>query len=365
MFRYVFALFLLLFFRYAQYDVLAYIMSSMVGHYMKPWPWTVAIVLTLLLVLVGHGTELVLKKRTIHHRLPYVVVGWGAAAITSAPFVSIYYQIGLLIVAVAVAGVMMWTDKFSQRSFSQKTYVALLQLILLCLFVGVGNGVTDLTHYELRTAQALQSDHPKGAYKVGEKSYTTSPRLFAMRCYLMATIHKHGLGNKVFEQMVPAGGGASCLLLPNDEEQRLLFPISNQEHLLGSARHVNETPLQYFKRCAWLAAFKGHRANNVAIDYYLSALLLERRLDLFAQEIDRFYSREVQQGKLPTYFAQALVLYQRSRTQPIVRYQDSGIEANFEDFSDMGDTISNRTIRCNTLRNSYGETYWWWYTYGI
>lgn len=365
MFRYVFALFLLLFFRYAQYDVLAYIMSSMVGHYMKPWPWTVAIVLTLLLVLVGHGTELVLKKHTIHHRLPYVVVGWGAVAITSAPFVSIYYQIGVLIAAVAVAGVMMWTDKFSQRSFSQKTYVALLQLILLCLFVGVGNGVTDLTHYELRTAQALQSDHPKGAYKVGEKSYTTSPRLFAMRCYLMATTHKHGLGNKVFEQMVPAGGGASCLLLPNDEEQRLLFPISNQEHLLGSARHVNETPLQYFKRCAWLAAFKGHRANNVAIDYYLSALLLERRLDLFAQEINRFYSHEVQQGKLPTYFAQALVLYQRSRTQPIVRYQDSGIEANFEDFSDMGDTISNRTIRCNTLRNSYGETYWWWYTYGI
>lgn len=49
----------------------------------------------------------------------------------------------------------MWTDKFSQRSFSQNTYVALLQLILLCLFVGVGNGVTDLTHYELRTAQAL------------------------------------------------------------------------------------------------------------------------------------------------------------------------------------------------------------------
>ena len=84
MFRYVFALFLLLFFRYAQYDVLAYIMSSMVGHYMKPWPWTVAIVLTLLLVLVGHGTELVLKKRTIHHRLPYVVVGWGAAAIEAA-----------------------------------------------------------------------------------------------------------------------------------------------------------------------------------------------------------------------------------------------------------------------------------------
>lgn len=124
----------------------------------------------------------------------------GAAAITSAPFVSLYYQIGLLIAAVAVAGVMMWTDKFSQRSFSQKTYVALLQLILLCLFVGVGNGVTDLTHYELRTAQALQSDHPKGAYKVGEKSYTTSPRLFAMRCYLMATTHKHGLGNKVFEQ---------------------------------------------------------------------------------------------------------------------------------------------------------------------
>ena len=85
MFRYVFALFLLLFFRYAQYDVLAYIMSSMVGHYMKPWPWTVAIVLTLLLVLVGHGAELVLKKRTIHHRLPYVVVGGGRQLLRVLP----------------------------------------------------------------------------------------------------------------------------------------------------------------------------------------------------------------------------------------------------------------------------------------
>lgn len=357
MFRYAFAFFLLLFFRYAQYDVLAYILSSMVGHYWVPWPWTVAIVLTLLLVLVGYGAESLLKKRAV------VLMGWLATAIISAPFVSIFYQIGLLIAAAIVAGIMMWTDKLSQRSFSQKTYVALLQLIILFLFIGIGNGVTDLTHYELRTAQALQSDTPKKAYKVGEKSYVTSPRLFAMRCYLMATTHKHGLGNKVFEQMVPAGGGASCLLLPNDEEQSLLFPVSYQERLLGSARHANETPLQYFKRCAWLAAFKGHQANNVAVDYYLSALLLERKLDLFAQEIARFYPREVKQGKLPTYFAQALVLYQRSHTHPIVRYQDSGIAANFEDFSDMSDTISNRTIRCNMLRNSYGETYWWWYTY--
>lgn len=364
MFRYAFGLFLLLFFRYAQYDVLAYMQSSVVGHYQAPWPWTVALVLTLLFVLVGHGIEVVLKKHTKHYRLPYVGLGWLAAAVTSAPFVSIYYQIGLLIVALVVAGVMICTDKLPQRAFSQKTYVALLQLILLFLLIGVGNGVTDLTHYELRTAQALQSNNPKQAYKVGEKAYAVSPRLFAMRSYLMATTQKRGLGNKVFEQMVPQGGGAACLLLPNDDQQRLLFPLSNQEQLLGSVRHAGETPLQYFKRCAWLAAFKGHKSNNVAVDYYLSALLLERKLDLFAQEVTRFYPREVEQGKLPTYFAQALVLYQRSRTQPVVRYRDSGVEANFEDFSDMGDSIPNRTIRSNMLRNSYGETYWWWFAYG-
>lgn len=364
MFRCLFGLYLLLYFRYAQSDVMAYLLSSMVGHYVKPWPWLTALLCFAVLIAVARGGELLLKRFTRHSQLSYVVVGWGAVALTSYPFATTTYQIGLFLAALVLGGIMIWLDKCPQRTFWQKLHTTMLRLLLLCLYVGAGSGASDLIHYELQTAQALRSKHPQQAYKVGEKSYVTSPRLFAMRCYLIATTHKHGLGNKIFEQMVPQKGGAACLLLPDDPCQRLLFPLSEQMRLLGSVRHQNEPPLQYFRRCAWLAAFKGHKENNAAVDYYLSALLLDRQLDLFAQEVTRLYPREVQQGKLPTYFAQAMVLYQRSRTQPVARYHDSSVEANFEDFSDMGDTIANRTIRCNTLRNSYGETYWWWYTYG-
>ena len=77
----------------------------------------------------------------------------------------------------------------------------------------------------------------------------------------------------------------------------------------------------------------------------------------------RYYPRETQKGKLPTYFAQALVLYQHSCLQPVTSYSDNSIEANYQDYGEMGDSISNPLVRNNMLRNSYGETYWWWYTY--
>lgn len=173
-----------------------------------------------------------------------------------------------------------------------------------------------------------------------------------------------GLGDEVFSQMVPAGGAASLLLLPTDNYQQLLLPASKLERLLGSRRHANEGALAYLHRCAWLSAFKGDAKHTAAADYYLCALLLERKLDLFAKEIVYYYPTEVAQSKLPRYFAQALILYQRTRTQPDVFYTDSNIEANYRDYTDMADSIPDRIVRTNMLRYSYGETYWWWYSYG-
>ena len=286
-------------------------------------------------------------------------------------FTTVWHQLLLAAGGLVLAWLLMITDKrlrhrsrITPQTFGVNFQFFAVQMLLLCLYVGVGNGVTDLQHYELRTAQALQSKHPKRAYKVGDKSYATSHRLFAMRCYLMATTHKKGLGDEVFSQMVPAGGAASLLLLPTDNYQQLLLPASKLEGLLGSRRHANEGALAYLHRCAWLSAFKGDGKHTAAADYYLCALLLERKLDLFAKEIVNYYPTEVAQSKLPRYFAQALILYQRTRTQPNVFYTDSNIEANYRDYTDMADSIPDRTVRTNMLRYSYGETYWWWYSYG-
>lgn len=369
--RLLFTIYLLLYFRFAQYDVSGYWLSLAAGHFVEPWPWTMALVATGVLLLVLCLTEKLLAHWHKPVIVAYAIVAWLATAGVGMAFTTVWHQLLLAAGGLVLAWLLMITDKrlrhrsrITPQTFGVNFQFFAVQMLLLCLYVGVGNGVTDLQHYELRTAQALQSKHPKRAYKVGDKSYATSHRLFAMRCYLMATTHKKGLGDEVFSQMVPAGGAASLLLLPTDNYQQLLLPASKLEELLGSRRHANEGALAYLHRCAWLSAFKGDGKHTAAADYYLCALLLERKLDLFAKEIVNYYPTEVAQSKLPRYFAQALILYQRTRTQPKVFYTDSNIEANYRDYTDMADSIPDRTVRTNMLRYSYGETYWWWYSYG-
>lgn len=369
--RLLFTIYLLLYFRFAQYDVSGYWLSLVAGHFVEPWPWTMALVATGVLLLVLCLTEKLLAHWHKPVIVAYAIVAWLATAGVGMAFTTVWHQLLLAAGGLVLAWLLMITDKrlrhrsrITPQTFGVNFQFFAVQMLLLCLYVGVGNGVTDLQHYELRTAQALQSKHPKRAYKVGDKSYATSHRLFAMRCYLMATTHKKGLGDEVFSQMVPDGGAASLLLLPTDNYQQLLLPASKLEGLLGSRRHANEGALAYLHRCAWLSAFKGDGKHTAAADYYLCALLLERKLDLFAKEIVNYYPTEVAQSKLPRYFAQALILYQRTRTQPKVFYTDSNIEANYRDYTDMADSIPDRTVRTNMLRYSYGETYWWWYSYG-
>lgn len=369
--RLLFTIYLLLYFRFAQYDISGYWLSLAAGHFVEPWPWTMALVATGVLLLVLCLTEKLLAHWHKPVIVAYAIVAWLATAGVGMAFTTVWHQLLLAAGGLALAWLLMITDKhlrhrsrITPQTFGVNFQFFAVQMLLLCLYVGVGNGVTDLQHYELRTAQALQSKHPKRAYKVGDKSYATSHRLFAMRCYLMATTHKKGLGDEVFSQMVPDGGAASLLLLPTDNYQQLLLPASKLEGLLGSRRHANEGALAYLHRCAWLSAFKEDGKHTAAADYYLCALLLERKLDLFAKEIVNYYPTEVAQSKLPRYFAQALILYQRTRTQPKVFYTDSNIEANYRDYTDMADSIPDRTVRTNMLRYSYGETYWWWYSYG-
>lgn len=368
--QFAFLLFLFLFF-HAQNDVLAYVLSYALGHYVAPSPWLIALGLTAVLVLLGWGTEKLMKRCCVHTAKLWscVLLAWLSVAGISWLFVAWRYQLGLVLGALVLGALLHWLNgkegfgKVKVATFYHTLTWAALQLLALCLFVGIGNGVTDLQHYELRTAQALQSEHPKHAYKVGDKSFVTSHRLFAMRCYLLATTHKKGLADKIFEQMVPKGG-AENLLIPTDEKQNLLFPSSNLTQLLGCSRHAGEDVLTYLHRCAWLSAFRNGQKRSAAIDYYLCALLLNRQLERFSVEIMRFYPKEVENGTLPTYYAQALMLYRRTCSQPTVLYEDNSVEANYQDYSDMADTLSDAAVRNNLLRRSYGETYWWWYSYG-
>lgn len=371
-FRIFFSLSLLFFFAKSQYDVIAYMVSCAVGRPVAAWPWLAAILLTTLLTGAAFVAERKVRALRRDAFPAYVAAAWLAVAGVSFPFAGWGRQAVLFCVAVAlIVGGWLWQRRLSRlypepRTLWQSFMPPAVRLLLLTIYIGVGAGATDAAHYELRTAQAVMEGRPSDAYEVGARSLAASPRLFALRCYVLAKTLPAGLGEKLYEQPVPEGGSAN-LLFPADERQKYMLPADSLSHLLGAQRRAGEEAVAYFRRCAYaecdsLSSLK-NTSSRPAADYYLSALLLDRRIDDFAVEVKKLYPRAVEKGTLPTYFAQALMLYTRRCSNPAVRYTNAAIEANYLDYADMGDTIADPRKRNNLLRRSYGQTYWWWFDY--
>lgn len=368
-FRVVYFFFLLFFFSKAQADVVAYLAAMLCGHPVTAWPWASALLLATLLTAVAYVLEKVLVNHDYSSFPAYVVSSWLAVTLVSFPFASHTRHAMLLIFAIALIAAEWWWKRrapSSRNTLWESFMPPTMKLTALCLYIGIGAAASDTDHYELLTAQAITSGKAMRAYEVGERALSTTPRLFAMRCYLMATTLEKGMGEKFMEQPIPEGGSEN-LLFPADTRQAYLLPADSLSNLLGSTRQNGETPVAYFRRCAY-AEKASHGSDKStkprpAADYYLSALLLDRQLDDFAREAQNLYPEAIAHGSLPAYFAQALIFYARQRSNPAVRYHDTAIEANLLDYSDMADTIADKRKRCNLLRRSYGETYWWWYEY--
>lgn len=371
--RIAYFLFLLLFFRYAQADVVNYIESMMLGRPAPYFPWLSALVLTALLLGVHCLMERFYSKRLRQGRAPYFDTAFLALLCVNVPFGWGWYMTGMLVAErLLILLSRLWRrhclrlpDTVSRRW--RKFATAIVPLILMCLYLGVGARATDTDHFEMRTAQALRTGRADEAYRVGERSLEGTPRLFAMRVYLMAKTERSGLGGTFLSQPVPPSDGSRNLLFPDDRRQRLLLSPDSLYALLGSRPRTGETPVEYFGRCARPVRTPDgrYRYRRAAAEYYMCALLLDGRLKDFARAVRLYRPRETASGRLPRYYAQAMLIYARSCPNPSEVYHDPAAEANYRDYTEMGDTIRPGARRVNLLRRSYGETYWWWYEYGM
>lgn len=367
MLRFIYALLLLLFFAKAQSDVITYVWSMLLGHPAQHWPWLNALWLSA--GLTALASWLSRKLHPDGHPVPYVLTSFLALSLVSFPFASGLWWVVSVALAVLLAFLLvLWRKRLqrqwgSQRSLWQNFMSSAVFLLVLGLYMGCMAAAPDYVHYELRTAEALYAHQPGRAYKVGHKSLATSPRLFSMRCYVMAITNKHGLGDTFFQQPLPKGG-SKHLLFPTDYRQNLIFPTAELYTCLGSNPQPGESHLAYLRRCAKTAV--QHRQNEAyvpAVDYYLCALLMDRQIDLFAHEISTFYAQRIRSHHLPRYYAEALVYYTRNRTRPCVIYHDAVIEANLRDYAEMAAKYPDPRVRYNMMRRSYGETYWFWHEY--
>ena len=134
-------------------------------------------------------------SRKLHpngHPVAYVFTSFLVVSLVSFPFASVWWWVAAVLIALCIALLLvLWRKRLlrqwgSQRSLWQNFMPPTVFLLVLGLYMGGMAAVPDTVHYELRTAAALHAQHPHRAYKVGKKSLSTSPRLFALRCYLMA-----------------------------------------------------------------------------------------------------------------------------------------------------------------------------------
>ena len=104
------------------------------------------------------------------------------------------------------------------------------------------------------------------------------------------------------------------------------------------------------------------RLNRRTIDYQLCAYLMDKKLDAFAHDITKYY--EVNDSvQLPKHYKEALILYTHSHSNPCVVLHDNVLDADFEDMQKLEKSIADARERQTALRDTYGNTYWYYYMY--
>ena len=228
-----------------------------------------------------------------------------------------------------------------------------LVVLTICLVGALSNSEENFKRETLMMSHYNKGDTVK-ALRVGKTSLDASRELTVMRAFVLANAGK--LGEHLFEypQYYAAEG-----LLPVMQRTSPLVPDSVYS-LLGAEAHEDETAAGFLSRIAHTDS-----ASNVAKEYYLCSLLLEKKLLEFKDEVVKVYGAENVAG-LPKHYCEALMLYADiaggdealpfESDNAAMRKELDGLRAEEAKHSDL-------FVRGNYVRRKYGHTYWWYFLY--
>ena len=227
-----------------------------------------------------------------------------------------------------------------------------LIVLIFCLTGTLSNGEENFKREALISSLYKKGD-VEGAMDVGKLSLHASPELTAYRAYILAKENK--LGEKLFEYPQLYGSSA---LVPQEPQKSSLVPDSVFT-LLGVEPSEGESNAALLKR-----AFDADTANIYARDYYLTALLLDKRLPEFAHIIKDFYPNY---KNLPKHYIEALLLYAHIEVdnEMLAHLNYPEIVEKYFDFVSEEQKHDDKFIRGNHIRRKYGSTYWWYYLYSF
>ena len=326
-------------------------------------PLASAFIITFILILLRWGVNSLLKLkgniRAISYFPSFLILG----ALTDAgKDVYVYNHPSswgwlLPLVLVAYALIAYWLRQiFKKRLNNEGSPVALMNSNLLIMVAFslmtamIGNTNRDF-HHELEAERYLRSHQYIEALKVGEKSLKVTRTMTVLRSIAMS--HAGVLGEELFAY--PQYYRSDGLFFANDSAQTLRYTNDSIYYLLGVRPYTGEDRMEFLRNICYKGTGK-----YTALDYYLSALLLEKQIDTFGKALADFYETE---DTLPRYYQEAILVYRESHPDCQFAVNDSTLIKRYGDYHKRKADFSSPIEEQNRMRREFGDTYWWYFDY--
>lgn len=221
-------------------------------------------------------------------------------------------------------------------------------LLIICSFVVWAGNTDERTHLRLHTEYLLNNNRYSEAANTGKTFQLNDEAVLTTRAYAMA---KNGrIGEEFFENIMSSN--SECLL-PNAENPLLLFPADRIYKMLGGVKMADMSVNEYLR-----LLHKRHQLKEGGRDYLYISALLDRDLDKFVEYYsERYDSTTV----VPKHYREALTLYNHLHTNPVIDYSVPEMEADYADFQALMKKNTDKTLKQNALRSTYGNTYWYYF----
>ena len=181
------------------------------------------------------------------------------------------------------------------------------------------------------------------AMRVGDRSLEASRTLTALRSIAMSNAGE--LGNKLFTY--PQYYGADGLFFAEDSLQTLRYTNDSIYSHLGARPYSGGGKLNYLHALCY-----EDKGKFTALHYYLSALLLKKRVDTFAEVISDFFEPG---DTFPTHFKEAILMHQLNHPDYPFATTDSTLIQKYSAYKYRQTELKSKDTEMNQMRRDYGR----------
>lgn len=262
-------------------------------------------------------------------------------------------------VTLVISGVLMWYGKQlepyepetpTKGLLSRVTWINVAMLSGMFFLVGLFSNHNDVFHYRASAECALADSSYTKALTIGKDAQATDSSLTMIRIYALAM--QGELGERLFEY--PIVGGADAMFPNRRSTKFMLYGEDRFYHSLGAHFVQRMNPERYCK-----FVLKYGMQTSATRDYLLTYYLLKKDLGKFAKTLAKYYDMK----NLPKHYKEALVLYNHSTSNPVIKYVNDVMEADYQDFQSIRKLYPHRKEQQFYARQTYGKTYWYYYKY--